>query len=233
MFKVVKRFFKKKKIVNKGILFDNTELHNNVSSYLTDTTYTIKDVLHINKKIRDINKNENDINELKQFLIDNKDIKNNKKLVALVLELCKILKNREQMIKSNLEKSQRFIKFLSDNEIKCIDEFVELYEKIISLYNYDKRIEILDDYIMNNKNAVEELNLLNEMELLVNTDINLENIKKMNELELKMIEIEEKLDNSDTNKLDINKNNNLRKRYKKLKKQTSQMNKELRFTRIA
>ena len=235
MFKVVKRIFKNKKIEKKDILFDNSELHNNVSSYLTDTTYTIKDVLHINKKIREINKDENDINELKQFLIDNKDIKNNKKLVALVLELCKILKNREQIIKSNLEKSQRFIKFLSDNEIKCMEEFVELYERIISLNDYEKRIEILDNYICDNKTAINELNLLNEIELLLKDDINLEEIEKMNELEVKMISISEKLENTnkENEKIDSRKRSNLKRKYKQLQKQTKQMNKNLKLVKTA
>lgn len=235
MFKVVKRFFKNKKIENKNILFDNTELHNNVSSYLTNTTYTIKDVLHINKKIREINKDENDINELKQFLIDNKDIKSNKKLVELVLELCKILKNREQIIKSNLERSQKFIKFLSDNEIKCMEEFVELYEKMISLKDYEKRIEILDNYISDNKNAINELNLLNEIELLLKKDVNLDEIEKMNELEIKMISISEKLESSNENdkKIDSRKRSNLKRKYKQLQKQAKQMNMSLKLVKTA
>lgn len=228
-----KRIFKNKKVENSIILFDDSNLHNEVSKFLSESTYNIKDVLHINKKVREINQEQEDVNKLKQFLNDNKNIENDRKLVELVLELCKILKNRKEVIKFNLERSQRFVKFLSENQMECREDLVKLYEMIIALDNYDRRIEILDNYISDNKDAIYEMNLLNEMELLLKKDINLEELSKMNQLEIKMLEIEEILKEDNQNIYSNKKKNNLRKKYNKLQKQTKQMNRELKLIRTA
>lgn len=238
MFKELKgilknRMFKGKKIKKSIRLFDKSELHDEVSLFLSESTYTIKDVLHINKKIREINKDKDDKIELKKFLDDNKNISNDKRLVELVLELCKILKNRKELIKSNLEKSERFVKFLAENAMNYIDDLCKVYEMIISLDNYDRRIEILDEYITNNKKAIDEINLLNEMELLLKKDIDLEELYRMNQLEIKMLEIEEKLNNEEGNFYSNKKKNSLRKKYDKLQKQTKQINKGLKLIKTA
>ncbi len=238
MFKGLKSIFKKRPFKNKKIekqtrLFDESELHDDVSSFLSESSYTIKDVIHINKKVREINKDENNVNELKQFLIDHKNIKNDKKLVELAVYLCKLLKNREIVLKTNLEKSKRFVNFLSENQMQYMEEFCRIYEKIIALENYGERIAILDDYITSNKNAVNESYLLNEMELLLKSDIDLDVLNKMNQLELKMLEIEEKLKDETSKLYNNNQRNNLRKRYNKLQNQTKQLNKELKLVKTA
>jgi len=202
VFSKVKNIFKSKKEKSKQYINDDIESvkkevfikNDKVSNFLSNTNYTIKDIININNKIEELSKDESDMEKLETFLHQNSHIDNSKRLIFILNEICYLLRKREESLQKNIEKSQKFINFMISNNMECMDGFVKLYEKMILLDNYEKRIDILNKYIEKHEYAKNENMLIDKMEELLDPEVDLDILDKMNDLEIKKQYIDDDID---------------------------------------
>ena len=207
---------------------NNSKVHD----FLKDVKYTIKDIININNKLKELSQDENDIKKLEKYLDENSNIDNSKKIIVVLNEMCYLLKKREENLEKNIKKSQKFIDFMISNNMKCIDGFAKLYEKMILLNNYEKRIDILNKYIEKNESAKKEIKLIDKMEELLEPDADLDILEKLNNLEIKKQYIDDEIDYEmviGSYFYDVNKVEELIQEYKKLDNEYHELTKIKKF----
>ena len=202
IFGKIKKIFKIKSKNSKKNISNNTTniekeeiiINSKVSDFLKYGNYTIKDIININNKLKELSQDENDIEKLEKYLNENSNIDNSRRIIVVSNEICYLLKKREENLEKNIKKSQEFINFMISNNMKCIEGFAKLYEKMISLNNYEKRIDILNKYIEKHESAKNEIMLIDKIEELLEPETDLDILEKLNDLEIKKQDIDDEID---------------------------------------
>ncbi|MBP3635700.1 MAG: hypothetical protein J6J17_04545 [Bacilli bacterium] len=207
IFKNIKNKFKKEEVDSKDNNIINQENENNydpedislkdkILKYLDGVTYTIKDLIHIMKKADIISEKEEKLKLINEFLDNNKNLENDKKLVSLVLELDKLANNFE--MEKAIKKTEKIKEFLEEKGFDLNSELIDLYNEIInSEENYIENVNSLYSYIINNKEEITLENIINEMnKILGKTSVN-EQVKdedKIRKLEEKKKQLEKEIE---------------------------------------
>lgn len=207
IFKDIKNKFKKEKVDSKDNGIINQENGNNydpedislkdkILKYLDGVTYTIKDLIHIMKKADIISEKEEKLKLINEFLDNNKNLENDKKLVPLVLELDKLANNFE--MEKAIKKTEKIKEFLEEKGFDLNSELIDLYNEIInSEENYIENVDSLYSYIINNREEITLESIINEMnKILGKTPVN-EQAKdkdKIEKLEEKKKQLEKEIE---------------------------------------
>ena len=240
IFNKVKKIFKKEDkivervILNENIVVEESDINKRVHNFLDGTNCTIKDFLNIDKKIEELKKDEEDVDRLDEFLIQNENIEKNKRMLMIIDKIYSLLNNRNRKLQGNVQKCKKFINFMVSNDMKCVDGFAKLYEKMLILDDYEKRMEILDSYIDNNESAKNEILLINEIEFLLDKNADLETLAQMNNLEVEINNINDEIDYEyvvGAYFYDVEKVEKLNSEYRILNNEYNEINKKLTLKR--